>query len=255
MILNAPMPGYIESWKAFRLASNENYVLGRFLASRISDIGGCSGQIVDIGTGDGRLLQSILFRCKSRPKKTWALEPDGEFMEEARRNLNLTTLVGDIEFAKKRISEIEIDIIANASIILGCHVLYLIEWEEFESVLESMSPDAILFLVFDAPNSVFSRIWETTAKRHLQRLQHSLEQIRSRYSSWIANERIVQSKLYDPRSLREEVRDLVISLLSYHDVRDMDDETYNWVNALVSNHVVDGFIPCDCLCLELKKPK
>jgi len=252
MVPNAPLPDYIEAWKIFRLASNENEVFGTYLASKFNKAAGSDFSVLDIGTGDGKLLQNALFRCKSKPTKVTVIEPDQEFLGECQRNLSISSLSEDIEFVPSKLSEVDASKLTGHSFVIAAHVLYLIDWSEFRPLVEDLTDGTTILIIADSDDSIFSKIWRKTAPQHYDRLQETLSNLRKHYAHLIKSETPKSSKLIDPGYFRDDIRDMILSLLSYTDVRDKDSETYDWVQKKVAEHVDNGRISCDCQCIELR---
>jgi SAM-dependent methyltransferase len=248
-----PLPAYIKAWKAFRSVSNEADEIASHLARQKWVPKSIPINILDVGTGDGVLLQKILLLCSHSVRDVVVADPNPAFLTEARSHLADVHISGQLKVINKKIEEVDRDVIRSADLAIFSHVVYLTGAAPLLSTLRELRSGSCCYIVFDAEASIFSHLWtRTAAPEYLLRVREARGKIESlSEEKWVINKTTILTQVKNPRHLRPEIGDLIKSLLCYIDVADMDIETLNWVNGELENAGRFGNIQCSSDCYQL----
>lgn len=243
--LNYPMRDYVLAWKIYRTLSNEDIEIGK----RVADFIGRernSESVLDVGPGDGRVLSRALLLASHRPSLLTIVEPNQSFLEEAIRSLNSPVIASDIRPICKKFGDCSDDELNGPTKILCTHTCYFLTHAEMARLLQLVEAGASLLVVVDAPDSVFTELWNRTAPQYSACARGHIETLetlpRNRFS---VRKGQIPAKLNDPFRLRCDVQNLVLSMLCYSEVEDMHAEMLSSVNDCVRRHSdIDNSINC-----------
>ena len=246
-----PMASYMEAWKTFRSRSNENeetaaHILDCENWPRHDDL-----VILDIGCGDGLLLKQLILQCRTAIWEVRLLDPDHDLIQLAKGNLEglgdvmVTAIDG---FAEDHFPGVAIDCHA----VLAVHVAYLMPEEAFERMMTSLPQEVPMYVVVDSPGSVFQRLWPVTAPKYAARVAnvHGLMQ-RLSNAGFSVRCTTVTSQTEFPLSAFERVNEAVISLLCYHNIRDLTAQQRKEVHTVLDRSVIGGRLRCQSSCYEV----
>jgi SAM-dependent methyltransferase len=248
------MANYLAAWKTFRRVGNEpeataEHILGRQRWPKKSQL-----SVLDVGCGDGRMLEAFILRAKPPLAKVVLLDPDQHLLNEAKleiealgTNCNVATVRGaaetkGVKWARK----------TDAG--LAIHVAYLMPHSAFFSFVENWPARVPLYVVLDAPTSVFSELWTKTAPEYSARA--------ARVHSYLGKEAKTRlnvrssefaTRVANPHALSENVRDLVLSLLCYTEYTRLSPAVRGHVKRTLMKHADGDEINCKCSCYEILK--
>lgn len=247
------MESYIQAWKLFRASSDENQATAAHI---------CSGShwpadplsICDMGCGDGLLLGEILNICRSI-REIRLVDPDPHLLSDARTNLALWSQDLSITDACVGVNECWPEIAQGCDIVLAVHLVYLLEPDELKLLLYERPAGAKVFLVLDAPHSVFSELWQWTAAKyyHRARCAHQLLEEILGHDMGVRRSSI-RSKIRRSLLLEHDLSNLLLSMLCYRDmVNDVPYELREMVETIIERHVsaCGEFIECESYCYVL----
>jgi SAM-dependent methyltransferase len=251
--LGYPMPSYIAAWKTYRTLSNEDDVIAKRLALT-TKAAGTGNRILDVGPGDGRVLLRTLIRMSQRPTEVCVIEPNPEFIEETLRSVSFDRFFDRIVPRCCKLSDCKSDSLVGYDHVFCTHTAYFLTDEEMDMLLKLVSAGARLCVVLDHPDSIFSRLWRRTASEYYQRARrHSERLLGLDRSEFIVNVGEIEAEVSNPFDLRDDIRDLVMSMLCYADVDDMPHEELASVEAVVRGALVGSAISCKSYFFEITK--
>jgi SAM-dependent methyltransferase len=248
------MPTYFERWRTFRSVSDENRVTARHLLSRPRWPRKNNAVIVDVGCGDGELIRQVILDSRHPIGEVRLIDPDPELLNEATKQLRGIEVLGEVSSFCGKGEELAENCYIEADVVLAVHVVYLMSGDGVGSLLEHLPSQVPLYLILDAPGSVFTRLWRRTAPQYARRAEvahrtaTSLDA--SRFS--VAATSVV-SHVENPAHLNQPARDAMISLLAYADVRTMPSEEIAWVSETIDEHVVGSQLTCESTCYEIMR--
>jgi SAM-dependent methyltransferase len=248
-----PLPAYIEAWKAFRSVSNEAEEIAKHLIRQKWNPQKTPINILDVGTGDGVLLEKILLFCNTAVRDVYAIDPNPAFLAEARSHLAHVGIGGKLHLIKDRIENVHRDIISDSDVAIFSHVVYLAGAEALMGTLRNLRPGSCCYAVFDAEDSIFSRLWQrTAAPEYLVRVQDARRKIEGLSGKdWIVQKTTIVTQVTNPCGLRPGISEQVKSLLCYAEVTDMDHDTLTWANDEIEKAGRLGHLRCSSDCYEI----
>lgn len=144
------------------------------------------------------------------------------------------------------------DLTRETDAALAVHLVYLLKEAQLKTFLVGLAPGVPLFIVMDQPSSVFTQLWETTAPKYHRRSLNAHEIIASlKEDNYIVESTEFNTHLINPLTLRDDIRDSVLSLLCYSDFRELDGKTQEWVKDALTEHSALERVVCDCACYEV----
>lgn len=248
-----PMESYMSAWRLFRRLSDESQVTAEHIISRklwphhLPDL-----RIADLGCGDGRVLEALILSSPKPVRAAHLVDINSELLEHAEYRIKGLELVDNVMTSCKSAGDAILDIANHIDAALAVHLVYLLKEHELQELFSRITAGIPLFIVMDQPSSVFTKLWERTAPKYYNR---SLDA--HRIISTLSKEKYAVEKtefgthLTNPLNLREDIRDSVLSLLCYKEIRDLDQETRSWVKNVISAHSTTERVVCDCVCYEL----
>lgn len=251
------MGSYMHSWKLFRVMSNENKVTADHLLSRPFWPRNEDLVLVDVGCGDGRLTEQIVLghgRCRL-VSEVRLLDPDPEFLAEARQHLTETGIVTNVNTFLGPAEDNLARHYSGSNVILAVHVVYLMQDGAFETMLDALPPGVPMYVVLDTPYSVFTTLWKNTAPKYYERSRKTHETIKhlaaDKYSTDYTT---ISSRIDNPLHIPHEiVRNSILSMLCYSEVGSMPAEQREWVETQVAAKAVGEHIRCESACYEITK--
>lgn len=251
--LGYPMPSYIAAWKTYRTLSNEDDVIAKRLALT-TKAAGAVNRILDIGPGDGRVLLRTLIRLHQRPTEVCVVEPNSEFIEETLRAVSFDRFFDRIVPLCSKLADCTPDSLFGYDHVFCTHTAYFLSDEEMNVLLSLVLAGARLCVVVDHPDSIFSRLWRRTASEYFRRAQqHSDRLLNLDRSKFTVNVGEIEAEVSNPFDLRDDIRDLVMSMLCYAETDDMLHEELASVEATVRAALVGSVISCKSYFFEITR--
>lgn len=258
-----PLPEYIAAWKIFRSFSNEDETIARHIISlvqkrfpgcRVPDERGndCGLRILDIGPGDGRVLLQLLLQIPAKPSSLTFVEPNPEFMRQAQSNICFFGFADSINPIQSKALNVDEKIVGSCDVTLCTHTAYFLESDEMERLLRLTRPGAVLYVVLDDRTSLFSSIWKRTAPKYYDVAErHRRSLLALDPSVFSVNSTVIATKVKSPFSIRPDLAEMLMSLLSYYDVRDMESSEFEFVKKEITSATVGDHIDCKSTCFEI----
>src|SRR6185295_6941133 len=177
---------------------------------------------------------------------------DSELIAEARHRVERLDVVKDLRTVAGRAEEVVRDLADEIDAALAVHLVYLLKRVQLKAFLAGLAPGVPLFVVMDQPSSVFTQLWEMTAPKYHQRSLAAHDVIASlKNDNYIVERTEFSTHLINPLTLRDDIRDAVLSLLCYTDFRGLDNRTQRWVKDVLTEHSALERVVCDCTCYEI----
>jgi len=248
-----PIESYMQCWKLFRRMSDENKQTAMHLLARRHWPHRDALTILDVGCGDGLLLQAIIHLNEGSVAEVRLLDPDEVFLRQALEHITETDVVNKVRRFVGRAEHCFTAACPGVTVVLALHVVYLMGEGEFAGMLGALPPGIPLYVVLDTPGSIFTCLWKKTAERYrdrsasAHRIIEELDPVKFHvgYST-------LTSSLSDPLTIKQRtVRDSILSILCYSDVSRMTSETLAWVEQQIQKHTIDGRIVCESACYEV----
>lgn len=247
-----PMATYLTAWKAFRRLGNEPSATAAHLLSRPLWPKRSPLRILDVGAGDGRMLEALLLKAPQTVSRVILLDPDERLLVEAESGINavspgieIASIVGVAESEGAELAK-------GADVGLGIHLVYLMENRQFRTFIERWPSCVPLYIVLDAPSSVFTALWTHTAPEFAKRA----EQVHAYFAnarSFTVNRTEFATRVANPYSLAPNVCDLVLSLLCYCDYSTLSAEQCQIVRNILERYIDGDEVKCTCTSYELLK--
>jgi SAM-dependent methyltransferase len=244
---------YLSSWKTFRAISDENVVTAKHILSLPTWKDGVP--ILDLGCGDGLILQSLITQAGAPVPEVMLIDPDKEMLLEARQHIKETHLVSTITIDQALFESVLPLYISSAEMVLAIHIVYLIKPETFLFLLQSLRPGQTLFVVLDNDDSIFSELWNVTARKYVERSQNVRRVLETPMPGYSVRKSIIRSTLVNPLSQLPDVQNGLLSLLSYADIKKLPVEAANTVKQIVAKYVEHGEVVCTSACYEIRTKK
>jgi SAM-dependent methyltransferase len=215
-------------------------------------------RILDIGCGDGLLLRAIVEGLHEGEHNVVLLDPYLPWLKQARTNLRETKTFGvlsGIKAVQGRVEDCYESLASEADVILAVHLVYLIAGETFEVMIENLPPGVPMYVVLDAPGSIFSALWQVTAPRYLRLVTHAhqLAQRIMKERNYHVHHSRITSQLRNPLGEHPELRDALLSILCYTDVRQLNKDTYDDVIRIIKRRTRNDIVKCESSCYEVVK--
>jgi SAM-dependent methyltransferase len=249
-----PMVNYMPAWKTFRRESDEPEITAEHVIHQPGWPRKEPLSILDIGCGDGRMIEAFLFTVHQDIDKVVLLDPDEHMLHEARAEIesyNLGTVVeprlgvadlGGTELAK------------CVDVGLAIHVAYLLPPTSFQNLVRRWPCGKPLYVVLDSPGSVFTQLWERTAPEYAARSTsiHAFFAENASVDSSIAMTTF-STRVASPFLLADKISRLVLSLLSYRQYDELTPDLRQHVDDTVQAHIEGDKLVCKCSCYEILK--
>ena len=247
-----PMDVYLSAWKTFRRLSNENAATAEHLIQQPKWPTTDGIRVVDIGCGDGRLLETILLQNPTEVNSAVLIDPDIELLNEA--SACVRDKVRDIETLCAGVEETFASKTRNADVVLLVHVVYLLRNGTLKRALEACPPTIPLYIVLDAEDSVFTSLWHRTAPKYHARALAAHRTVQNLASDQFSvAETTIDSTIRDPLARRRtDIRDALLSILTYSDVSaDTETSLRHWIEKTLRDRTHDGEVRCRSTCYEI----
>jgi len=250
-----PMQAYLANWKVFRSLSDENEVTAEHLLTQEYWPHRSNTTIVDVGCGDGRLIFSLLHKSGEAIGTVRLIDPDAGVLKSACDLIEGISFVHEVEAYEGTAEDLLHECILGAHAVLAVHVVYLMQQESLEHIIQALAPGVPLYVVLDAPGSVFSRLWSKLAPhKYLERSEHAHTVLRALPSDrFVVNPSEITSHLENPLTCHREKKLSILSILCYCDVRDLESDKLNWAEAVLEKYRVGNRISCKSFCYEVVK--
>ncbi|MEK6373246.1 MAG: class I SAM-dependent methyltransferase [Acidobacteriota bacterium] len=255
-----PSELYVEAWKAFRTLSNENEVTAEHLVRLPSWPKRNDLVICDLGCGDGRLVEQAVLRSISSVAEVRLIDPDEDLLTEAVRVVSETGLVKNVQRSLATAEQVFPECAKTSDAVLLVHVVYLMKNGAFRRLLDACPKETPLFVVMDAPTSVFTELWSVTAPKYHERSLRAHETIAQLLpkNGYLVGETRIASTIEDPRGQRPDLKLALLSMLCYTDARTLfrDSDLMMRVEEILDQHHVAGNtlkIQCESICYEISR--
>lgn len=241
---------YLATWKVFRAISDENKITARHLLSL--DCWDGISSILDLGCGDGLILKEVVLNSPQKISRAILIDPDKQMLEEAEMHLKELALVEEIIAEVAPFEDSYFKYSSQVDIILAIHLVYLIERESFHYLLDALPIGKKLIVVLDDEDSVFTKIWKQTAFKYAERSAYVRSCLNNlSKDTFSVNKTVITSKLINPLNQRFEVKEALLSLMSYSDFLAMDAETREYVEECIRENSINSVIGCKSACYEI----
>lgn len=244
---------YLSTWKVFRSISNENHITANHILSL--DSWENINSILDLGCGDGLITKSIVLNSPEQINKVILLDPDKEMLDEAYLHLTELGIVPDVEKEISKFEDYLNNNIINADVVLAIHLVYLITPNSFRSLIENLPIGKKLILILDDPGSVFTKLWHHTAPKYIERSNYVRNYLSAISENFKIEKTTITSKIINPLIQRTDIKESLLSLMSYSDFLLMDEASRRFVENCVSENVTGRFLECTSACYEIMKIK
>lgn len=247
-----PMATYMAAWKTFRRLSDENRATARHLLSRARWPHRDGITICDVGCGDGRLVETLVMESTTGISSVVLVDPDGSLLEEASTCVS-TSPERSVRAIKDSAERAFPACAEGADVSLLVHVVYLIPNGGLRHLLEASPAGMPLYVILDAPESVFSQLWKRTAPKYFARAEKARNLIESLPADRFAVDRSTfSSTITNPFKLsRTDLRDAILSLLCYRSIDESDAELHGWIAQVIERHAAGQHVVCDSACYEI----
>lgn len=252
--LDWPVPSYISAWQAFRGLSDEDIRTAEHLVSRAGWPTKSSPdfplRLLDLGCGDGRMIEAVA-RVAHRPT-LHLVDPDDELLEQAAERLRSSGCFSTLRTTRGRAENLIGEAMAAADAVLAVHLIYLLSEDDVRRVVQGILPGIPVYFVLDHPESVFTCLWQRTARKYYDRViaGHATLSCLAQ-SSFQVRRSEFESKLENPLLLPPALRDAVMTLLSYATYPNFDSDLKQWVTRIINDHMREGVVRCRCVCYEV----
>lgn len=199
------------------------------------------------------MLEALLLKVPQPVSRVTLLDPDERLLGEAETELKSLGLSTEI-VSVVGVAELDAVRLANeADVGLGIHLVYLMENGQFRNFVEGWPSGVPLYVVLDAPNSVFTTLWKQTAPEFANRAEEVHSYFSRSRSFSAVNRTEFATRVANPYALSENVRDLVLSLLCYCDYSNLSSGQRESVRETLSSYVDGEEVKCTCTCYEVLK--
>lgn len=242
---------YLSTWKVFRSVSNENQITAKHILSL--DSWENVHSILDLGCGDGLITKSIVLESETDIEKVILLDPDKEMLDEAYMHLTEINLVPEVNKVVSKFEEYLANNLITTDVVLAVHLVYLITPDSFRRLIESMPIGKKLILVLDDEGSVFTKLWQKTAPKYIERSNYVRQYLLSLPKNYQIQKSKITSKIINPLKHRSEIKDSLLSLMSYSDFTLMSKDQKRFVEDCVAENIYGRFLECTSACFEILK--
>jgi len=250
-----PMANYMAAWKTFRRVGNEPVATAEHILNQPHWPKKDPLTILDVGCGDGRMLEPFLLKAQQTISDVFLLDPDDHLLNEAKNEIEALGLGCSI-VASNGVAEIEgVELAEKADVGLGIHVAYLMPHARFRAFIEKWPAKVPLYVVLDAPTSVFSELWSKTAPEFATRAAgvHTYLGGGSARGAIHVKSTEFATRVANPYALAQPVQDLVLSLLCYSDYTALSEEVREYVRRTLTKFADREEVNCTCTCYEIVK--
>ena len=248
------MPEYLKAWKLFRDNADENEVTAKSLLKRLSWPRKGGLDICDLGCGDGRLIGELLARCGD-VQKVRLVDPDNDLLTEAEALVERRFPGRHIVASLNSVREGWPKCAGDADVILAVHLVYLVEGDELQSLIQNRPKNAVSYIVLDAPTSVFTELWKWTADKYYRRAKLAHTEL-CKYLGLPGPPQDAPIRSRIPKSLLadHEMSDWLLSILCYRNMlTDVPPDLRRKVREIIDHHTDKSgeFVECESVCYEL----
>jgi hypothetical protein len=261
-----PSTVYTRAWKTFRLRSNENRVTTEAILSfpyLINKIHCEKIRLLDIGCGDGLLVQEFVHQLcrdfRTKIEHVTLLDPYVNWLEEAGATLSSlheSRTIPELYKVDTGIEENIPNLLVIHNVIFAVHLVYLLEDGVFTNLIQSLPHRVPLYVVMDAPDSVFSQIWEKTQPSYLNRVKKAHKFINSLKDDgqYSITQESVMSKVDNPLTIEDSgIKNMILSMLSYSDYETLSNQEMDYINEKVKENSQGDKLRCKSICYEIFK--
>ena len=303
-----PMANYMSAWKTFRRFGNEPAATADHIISLPGWPAKETLRVLDIGCGDGRMLEAFLQKTPQKVTEVTLLEPDERLLPEASSEIQslglaargespaavarrcippgyvvhrsntagilplfalpdgrITGLGATLDFyhgllGAKICTEVGVadkealELAQSADVGLAIHLVYLLAHNRFRALVDHWPEDAPLFVVLDAPESIFTELWTQTAPDYAIRSARVHDYLSGEANGGLEVRRSdFSTRVTNPFDLPESVQGLVLSLLCYCDYDELPQSKRLNVERVIQSHLDQSHVACSCTCYEIHR--
>jgi hypothetical protein len=246
------MANYLAAWKTFRRLGDEPFATARHVIAQPAWPARTDLSILDIGCGDGRMAEAFLLALPSPAERLYLVDPDADLIAEAVAELSEVS-TGTILEAVPGVADKEaLEIAPKVGVGLAVHVVYLMAHSRFRSLVERWPKGVPLFVVLDAPGSIFSELWALTAPEYAVRTNRVHDYLNS-VTGVPVELTTFTTRVANPFTLSLANRRRVLSLLCYSEFEHLEPEKQRRVEELVRQRIVDDGVQCTCCCYAITR--
>jgi ubiquinone/menaquinone biosynthesis C-methylase UbiE len=210
--------------------------------------------IVDLGTGDGDVIKRVISHDNNTDKRTYLLvDPSDEYLHIAK--LLTSKYAPKISYKCMSFK----DIVFNENMLcLSVHMLYLLDDHEIAEVFKLPEKGVELIVICDDGESVFSELWTKFAKKYYERTLQIIKSFNIAKEKYDCCESYINTKVISPIKndrIGEEVFSSMMSVMCYHDWRDMNDDDREIALAIIQGYIIDGYIQCRSRLIQINTNK
>jgi len=251
-----PWSEYPVAWQVFRETADEDQQTASHLIGRPSWPDRKGLVLIDIGSGDGRIVEAIVgnkLQKQHNISEVRFLDPNLMLLTKAKEAVR-----GKIPVVKPIQAHLRDEGVwplsgRGSDVALAVHVVYLMEDGELTHLIENLPPETTLFVVLDAPTSVFTELWAETAKLYHDRAMaahQTMERIRDR--KVIVSE--ITASIPRAELRKHPTADWLLSLLCYRDMRsqNVSPRMLSRVHRILDQHTgpTGDVVHCRSRCYE-----
>ena len=250
------MPQYMAAWETFRAVSDENLATAEYLLSSPSWPKATSPTICDIGCADGQLVGALLKspHLRNRVSEVRLVDPNIEWLEKAADRIENSRLADSVRTFPCAFQDVWPKCATGSDVILAVHMVYLISEKELEQLVLHRPTASTLYVILDAPDSVFTELWSITAKKYHARVvkAHQLLQQWSKSAPGLGNR--IRAKLPREYLFDHDYSDWLLTILCYKSMHTLKN-IRRWekpVKEILERRTDRSgkFVECQSICYE-----
>jgi hypothetical protein len=170
--------------------------------------------------------------------------------------LTETKLIQHIEPSQSTAEESFPECAKGCDVVLLVHVVYLMRNGSLRNLLRTSPLGTPMYIILDAPGSVFTDLWRNTAPKYYARALKAHETIQAlSKDDWVVSQNSIMSRIRTPIHIdRPDLRTAIFSMLCYADLsKDLTGSIESGVADTLNAHTVGNFVLCESTCYEIKR--
>ena len=249
-----PWPEYLVAWHFFRQISNEDEETAVHLLAHNHwpERGGLSA--FDVGSGDGRIIEGLVHgrRVKEHHlREVRFLDPNAKLVAKAKAALRGKIHSVESIHGHLRDRGIWPDKAVDVDVVLAIHVVYLMEELELILLLAQRPKKAVLFVILDAPTSIFTQLWAETAPLYHNR-SIAAHRVLTQEKYGLKMTSTILAKFPRAEIDKHPNGEWLLSMLCYRDMRsrNVSPRLLNRVHSILDKHTdsTGTYVECQSNC-------